>query len=146
MISIWMNMTDYPTVHRWPWLILPILFRSVGCIAPRDFLIIWVSNRLWMYLMNMISDTHRVHLIWYIRFNYTHTHTIVIVIEPRLLCSTFRRHGSIFSNEHNWKTMKRSIACSSAVRMFQLYLKIWVKHITLDLSGGNDVFYFSGVD
>jgi hypothetical protein len=27
-----------------------------------------------------------------IRFNYTHTHTIVKVTEPRLLCSTFRRH------------------------------------------------------
>ena len=34
-------------------------------------------------------------------FNYTHTHTIVTVIEPHFLCSTFLRHGSIFNNEHN---------------------------------------------
>jgi hypothetical protein len=49
--------------HRWPKLILAILFGPFGFIAPKDFTIIFFLQIFWFraYLMKVIPETSRAH-------------------------------------------------------------------------------------
>ena len=84
---------------------------------------------LWAYLMTVIAETHRVHLIWYLRFYCMKPNSSWIRSE-HLICSHFVvwKSEHIFYNEE-WQSMQTMVQPLWYLIRWHICLLSWLQWI-----------------